>query len=50
MMLLKPELAILDETDSGLDVDAVRLVSAGIEEYRKTMIKVSWLLRIVREF
>lgn len=35
MMLLKPELAILDETDSGLDVDAVRLVSAGIEEYRK---------------
>ena len=35
MMLLKPELAILDETDSGLDVDAVRLVSAGMEEYRK---------------
>lgn len=35
MMLLKPELTILDETDSGLDVDAVRLVSAGIEEYRK---------------
>ena len=30
-----PSLAILDETDSGLDVDAVRTVSAGIEEYQK---------------
>ena len=29
LMMLKPNLAILDETDSGLDVDAVRLVSAG---------------------
>ena len=36
LMLLKPSLAILDETDSGLDVDAVRLVSRGIEEYRKS--------------
>ena len=35
MLLLKPSLAILDETDSGLDVDAVRTVSKGIEEYRK---------------
>lgn len=35
MMMLKPDLAILDETDSGLDVDAVRLVSKGIEEYQK---------------
>ena len=35
LMMLKPELAILDETDSGLDVDAVRLVSKGIEEYRR---------------
>ncbi len=33
MLLLKPSLAILDETDSGLDVDAVRLVSAGIKNY-----------------
>lgn len=33
MLLLKPTLAVLDETDSGLDVDAVRLVSAGIKEY-----------------
>lgn len=35
LLMLKPELAILDETDSGLDVDAVRTVSRGIEEYQK---------------
>ena len=35
LMMLKPSLAILDETDSGLDVDAVRLVSKGVEEYQK---------------
>ena len=35
MLLLKPSLAILDETDSGLDVDAVRTVSRGVEEFRK---------------
>lgn len=35
MLMLKPALAILDETDSGLDVDAVRTVSAGVQEYQK---------------
>ena len=35
LMMLRPSLAILDETDSGLDVDAVRLVSKGVEEYQK---------------
>ncbi|MBR5969745.1 MAG: Fe-S cluster assembly ATPase SufC [Lachnospiraceae bacterium] len=35
LLMLKPKLAILDETDSGLDVDAVRTVSRGIEEYHK---------------
>ncbi len=35
LLMLEPSFAILDETDSGLDVDAVRTVSAGIEEYRK---------------
>ena len=35
LMLLNPSLAILDETDSGLDVDAVRLVSEGVKEYQK---------------
>ena len=35
LLMLAPSLAILDETDSGLDVDAVRTVSKGIEEYKK---------------
>lgn len=35
MLMLNPKFAILDETDSGLDVDAVRTVSKGIEEYQK---------------
>ena len=35
MLLLKPSLAILDETDSGLDVDAVRTVSRGVREFQK---------------
>lgn len=35
LLMLSPKFAILDETDSGLDVDAVRTVSAGIEEYQK---------------
>ncbi|MCR5100929.1 MAG: Fe-S cluster assembly ATPase SufC [Butyrivibrio sp.] len=35
MLMLNPKLAILDETDSGLDVDAVRTVSKGIEEFQK---------------
>ena len=35
MLMLRPKLAILDETDSGLDVDAVRTVSRGIEAYQK---------------
>ena len=35
MLMLKPKLAILDETDSGLDVDAVHTVSRGIEEFQK---------------
>ena len=36
LLMLKPKFAILDETDSGLDVDAVRTVSNGINEYQKT--------------
>ena len=35
MLMLSPALAILDETDSGMDVDAVRTVSRGIEAFRK---------------
>ena len=35
MLMLEPKLAILDETDSGLDVDAVRTVSEGVHLYRE---------------
>jgi Fe-S cluster assembly ATP-binding protein len=33
MVLLNPKVAILDETDSGLDVDALRIVAAGINDF-----------------
>jgi Fe-S cluster assembly ATP-binding protein len=35
LQLLDPKIAILDETDSGLDIDALRIVSAGINKYRE---------------
>ncbi len=34
LMLLQPKLAFLDETDSGLDVDALQVVARGINEFR----------------
>ena len=34
MALLEPDLAVLDETDSGLDIDALRVVAEGINEVR----------------
>ena len=36
MELLRPRFAVLDETDSGLDVDALSVVSKGIQAYRET--------------
>ena len=36
MELLKPRIAILDETDSGLDVDALRVVSEGVNRVRES--------------
>jgi Fe-S cluster assembly ATP-binding protein len=35
MRLLKPRIAVLDETDSGLDVDALRIVSEGVNRTRE---------------
>ena len=32
--MLEPKLAILDETDSGLDIDALRIVAKGVNELR----------------
>ena len=34
MLMLKPSIAILDETDSGLDIDALKIVSAGVNRMR----------------
>ena len=36
LLLLQPKLAILDETDSGLDVDALSVVSRGMQLYRES--------------
>lgn len=36
MAMLEPKLAILDETDSGLDVDAMRIVAEGVNKLRTT--------------
>ena len=35
MAILEPEMAILDETDSGLDIDALRVVARGVREVRE---------------
>jgi Fe-S cluster assembly ATP-binding protein len=34
MAILEPELAVLDETDSGLDIDALKVVAKGVQEVR----------------
>jgi Fe-S cluster assembly ATP-binding protein len=50
--LLKPKMAILDETDSGLDVDALRVVSAGINRVREAgetgVLLITHFTRILR--
>ena len=35
MAVLEPKLAILDETDSGLDIDALRIVASGVNKLRR---------------
>jgi Fe-S cluster assembly ATP-binding protein len=44
MAILEPELAILDETDSGLDIDALRVVATGVQEVRKDRPEMGVLL------
>ena len=34
MTLLQPDLAVLDETDSGLDIDALKIAAAGVNRFR----------------
>jgi len=36
LMMLEPKLAILDETDSGLDIDALKIVSNGVNSFRNS--------------
>jgi len=44
MALLEPVMAVLDETDSGLDIDALRQVAAGIEVVRKERAELGILI------
>jgi Fe-S cluster assembly ATP-binding protein len=48
MELLKPKIAILDETDSGLDVDALRVVSEGVNRARATDLGVLLITHYTR--
>jgi Fe-S cluster assembly ATP-binding protein len=34
MAILEPDMAVLDETDSGLDIDALRVVARGVQQVR----------------
>ncbi len=36
MLILEPELSILDETDSGLDIDALKVIADGVNRYRSS--------------
>ena len=50
MALLEPSLAILDETDSGLDIDALRIVAGGVNQLRspeRSMIVVTHYQRLL---
>ncbi|KAK2958520.1 Fe-S cluster assembly ATPase SufC [Blattamonas nauphoetae] len=44
MLLLEPKLAILDEIDSGVDIDALSVVTTGINKYRETNKDCAFLL------
>jgi Fe-S cluster assembly ATP-binding protein len=44
MAILEPELAILDETDSGLDIDALRVVARGVQQIRTARADLGVLL------
>jgi Fe-S cluster assembly ATP-binding protein len=50
MVLLEPKLAVLDETDSGLDIDALKVVAAGVNAMRspeRAMIVVTHYQRLL---
>ncbi|HEY2480941.1 MAG TPA: Fe-S cluster assembly ATPase SufC [Caulobacteraceae bacterium] len=50
MMILSPRLAVLDETDSGLDIDALRIVAEGVNAMRapdRTMLVITHYQRLL---
>jgi Fe-S cluster assembly ATP-binding protein len=50
MAILEPRLAILDETDSGLDIDALKIVSQGVNSLRspeRSMIVITHYQRLL---
>src|SRR5690625_8034555 len=50
MSLLEPKLSILDETDSGLDIDALRVISDGVNKLRspeRSMIVITHYQRLL---
>jgi Fe-S cluster assembly ATP-binding protein len=50
MAVLEPKLAILDETDSGLDIDALRIVAGGVNSLRsakRAMVVVTHYQRLL---
>jgi len=50
MLMLEPRLALLDETDSGLDVDALKVVASGINSLRspeRSMVLVTHYERLL---
>ena len=52
MLLLNPKLAILDETDSGLDVDAIKAVTKGINLYKNddnAVLIITHSMKILKE-
>ncbi len=53
MELLQPKIAILDETDSGLDVDALKIVSDGVNRIRKSseigVLLITHTIRLLRQ-
>ncbi len=51
LTLLEPKLAILDETDSGLDIDALKIVSAGVNALRsrkRAFVVITHYMRILK--
>ena len=50
MAILQPQLAVLDETDSGLDIDALKIVSEGVNRLRspeRSMIVITHYQRLL---